>query len=129
MEKLIIKETKYTPLIIFDSEKHTLEIKGESYPENISDFYNPVFEWMEKYLAQLPENQTLIFNIRMVYFNSSSLKALMNLFNMLEKSAETGINVIVNWYYNEDSDTVLEHGEEFREDSELITFNLVMIED
>ncbi|MCP4113483.1 MAG: DUF1987 domain-containing protein [Desulfobacteraceae bacterium] len=129
MENLIIKETKYTPLIMFDSEKHTLEINGGSYPENTSDFYNPVFEWLEKYLSQLPDNQTFTFNIRIIYFNSSSLKALMNIFNMLEKSAENRTNVIINWYYDKDNDIVFEHGEEFMEDSELITFNLVVSED
>ncbi|MCP4345439.1 MAG: DUF1987 domain-containing protein [Desulfobacterales bacterium] len=72
-----------TPLIMFDSEKYTLEINAESYPEN--DFYNLVFEWLKKYLSQLPDNQTLTFNVRMICFNSSSLKALMNLFSIAGK--------------------------------------------
>ncbi|MCP4345440.1 MAG: DUF1987 domain-containing protein [Desulfobacterales bacterium] len=46
---------------------------------------------------------------------------------MPEKSAENGTNVIINWYYDEDNDTVFEHSEEFMEDSELITFNPVLL--
>ncbi len=35
MDNLIIEETKYTPLVRFDSDSHVLEIRGESYPENL----------------------------------------------------------------------------------------------
>ena len=63
------------------------------------------------------------------YFNSSSSKILMNLFDMLNRAAIEGTPVTINWRYHEDNDVALECGEEFMEDLDLtnLTFNLVVI--
>ncbi|MBF0572249.1 MAG: DUF1987 domain-containing protein [Desulfamplus sp.] len=127
MEHLIIEASKSTPAIHFDPEQHLLSIKGQSYPENSSKFYTPVFAWLKEYLA-LPYLKNIIIDIEMSYFNSSSSKILMNIFEMLDESAEDGKSVVINWLYQEDDDTSLECGEEFKEDiSTNVIFNLVEI--
>ena len=69
----------------------------------------------------------LTVNIEMIYFNSSSSKVLMNLFDMLDEKAAAGIKIVINWLYDEENDIALEYGEEFLEDLEDATFNLVRI--
>ncbi len=125
MENLIIEATKYTPSVKFDAAHHTLGISGESYPENISEFYDPVFDWLKRYLGGLPEHQSVTANIDIIYFNSNTSKVLTDFFRMLEKSAAQGRQVVVNWCYDKENDIALEHGKDFREDAVALEFNLV----
>ncbi len=123
MENLTIEATKHTPKVSFDAD--VLEIQGESYPENMALFAEPIFVWLEEYLEQLGE-QTFTVNIALIYFNSSSSKMLLDLFDTLEEKAKNnGKNIIVNWIYEADDYGIEEYGEEFQEDLESLTFNLV----
>ena len=128
MENLIIEATKSSPAIRFYATSHLLEIIGESYPENAAKFYAPMFSWLEEYLETLSDASILV-NLEIVYFNSSSSKVLMNFFDMLEEAAAAGRSIIVNWRYHEENETALECGEEFMEDLEAVTFKLVGISD
>lgn len=124
MENLIIEASKYTPEINFDCQKHILVIKGSSYPENVMTFYDPIFSWLKDYLAQVSD-ETVSVTVDLVYFNSSSSKTLMNFFDLLDDAAGDGKNIIINWIYESDDEDALEFGEDFEEDLENVTFNLV----
>jgi len=124
MQTLEISATKSSPAIYFDASSNTLTMSGESYPENTAQFYEPVFEWLEEYIDSL-NDQPVTFNMELIYFNSSSSKALMDIFDILEEACDDGKNIILNWIYDEDNDAALEYGEEFAEDIETLTFNLV----
>ena len=125
MDSWKIEATKQTPEVCFNAENNILELKGESYPENIAEFSAPVFSWLEEYLEQL-EEQAFTVNIELTYFNSSSSKMLLDLLDKLEEEvADFGKNITVNWIYSADNDTAEEYGEEFQEDLESLTFNLV----
>jgi len=126
MENLIIEPTKCTPAINFNKKNNILEIKGESYPENTSQFYEPVFEWIEQYFHSI-NIEPVIINIEILYFNSSSSKVLMDLFDLCEEASNEGKSIEVNWRYHEENDMALEYGEEFKEDLEVLNFNLVQI--
>jgi hypothetical protein len=126
MENLTIEETKSTPSISFDAQRGTLEIRGRSYPENAAKFYTPIFEWIRSYLAST--NQDIVeVTLEINYLNSSSSKALLNLLDILDAFAKDGRKVIINWLYHEEDETALECGEEFKEDLEWASFNLVQI--
>lgn len=124
MENLKLEATKYTPEISFDCENHLLEITGESYPENIAEFYAPVFEWLEEYLGQLGA-QDVTVNMELIYFNSSSSKVLLDFFELLENAVDDGKKITVNWIYEAEDEDTLEFGEEFQEDFDSLTINLV----
>jgi deoxyribodipyrimidine photolyase len=126
MKNLEISKTKTTPEILFNFSKNELSITGESFPENTSEFYAPVFEWLEEYLDTLSD-QLVTVNIELVYFNSSSSKVLMDLFDMLEESVQNGKEISVNWRYDEDNEMAAEYGEDFMEDLEHLPFHLVEI--
>ncbi|GBC61029.1 DUF1987 domain-containing protein [Desulfonema ishimotonii] len=124
MENLKIEATKYTPEIVFDYENHHLEIKGKSYPENTSAFYRPVFDWLEAYLDR-DDIRAVSVSLWLIYFNSSSSKALLDFFDMLEEASEDGKEITVNWIYEPEDEDSLEFGEEFQEDFETLNFNMV----
>jgi len=126
MNNLEIPKTKTTPEIFFNFSTNELSIKGESFPENTSAFYAPVFEWLEEYINALTD-QVVIVNIELVYFNSSSSKVLMDLFDMLEEAVQNGKEITVRWRYDEDNEMAAEYGEDFMEDLEDLPFQLVEI--
>lgn len=127
MENLIIEATKYTPEITFNADTNILEIKGETYPENTAEFYAPVFEWLEIYLNQL-QDQDVTLNLEITYFNSSSSKVLMDLFDRFEEAFKAGKKITLNWIYDKDNESAQEYGEEFQEDLEVLELNLITID-
>lgn len=126
MENLTIEATKSSPSIVFDAQSGMLEIRGKSYPENAAKFYAPVLEWVNSYL-QSSHNARLRMTLEIIYLNSSSSKAFLNLLDILDRSAKDGREVVINWLYHEDDETSLECGEEFQEEVESAIFNLVAI--
>jgi hypothetical protein len=124
VKNLYIEATEATPEIFFDYEKNILEIKGVSYPENTAAFYGPVFFWLEEYFSQL-ENEEVTVNLEIVYFNSNSWKILVGFFELLDKIAGRGIDINVNWIYEEDDEDMLEYGKDFQEDHGMLAFNFV----
>ncbi|MBT4286108.1 MAG: DUF1987 domain-containing protein [Deltaproteobacteria bacterium] len=124
MNNLVIEPTKYTPNIVFLFDEKVLEISGESYPENTAEFYSPVLKWLIEFL-KIKESKTITVNIIIQYFNSSSSKIFMDIFDLLNEKSREGFDIIVNWNYLEADDNMLEYGEEFQEDVDYLKFNLV----
>ncbi len=123
MENLTIEATKRTPAIHFDFEKHQLSLIGESYPEDVNQFYGQVISALENYLAET-HNQSLQINFDLLYFNSSSAKALMRIFDQLDEAAVQN-KVSIHWMHEVDDDNIAELGEEFGEDFTSAHFQLV----
>ena len=125
MTLLTVTPTKSSPLINFNPETSVLEIRGESYPENCNEFYAPVMSWLEEYVRR--EVARIELNMEVIYFNSSSSKTFMDIFDVLDDAARDGKNIVINWHYHEDNEIAQECGEEFMEDVESVKFNLVEI--
>lgn len=123
MKNIKIEATERSPEIAFDFTNNQFSIVGESYPENISVLYGEIIETLEEHFKQLQES-TVTFNFELIYFNSSSARVFMELFEMLDKTAINN-EVVINWYFEEDDDTMEEIGEEFGEDLEQAKFHLV----
>ena len=127
MEKMHLDATKYTPLIVLDHESGIMEIRGKSYPENTFEFYTPVMEWLQEYFKN-PKEPT-IFNLEIVYFNSSSSKWFFDLFDFLEEQYNNGHKIVINWIYDEDNDVAEEAGEDFKDEFPNLEINLVVKEE
>ncbi len=114
METLSLQGSPKTPTVEMNAETGVIEIKGRSIPENSIDFYRPVVDWLDKY-SENPANETVV-NIQLEYFNTSSSKCILDVFKKLEtvykKNGEKG--VIINWYYEEDDEDMLEAGEDYQ---------------
>lgn len=115
MNDITISGTQSTPEIRSDWAAGQLYLRGDSYPENSYELFNQVFEWLEQFLAQQPA-RPLSLEITLLYLNTSSIKALMDIFDLLEAAHDQGKPVGVNWYYDERNERVAELAEEFRED-------------
>jgi hypothetical protein len=122
-DKLDIAASSRTPAVSFDFAGNHLRISGESYPEDVTEFYGPVFAALDAYLAGLG-NGTCRFDFELIYLNSSSAKAIMMLMDKLDAAAKNGASVEIHWYYDTEDDTMQELGEEFGEDLENAKFHL-----
>ena len=125
MDNINIEVGERSPKITCDWDKGVMEIVGESYPENVTDFYGPVLSALEKYLSTSKDK---IFScaFELLYFNSSSAKVLMRIFDMFEEYSNShGHNIKVIWKVDEEDDNMRELGEEFAEDIENIKFEIV----
>ena len=122
MQNLIIEKTTSTPYINFDMEKGILQIKGESYPENVVNFYSNVVDWIKEYLKIA--NNKIVLEFEIVYFNSSTSKIFLNILELLEKCYESGKDIIVKWICDKENETAIECGEEFMEDLTSLPFTI-----
>lgn len=123
MENIKIEATERAPEVDFNFETNTFLLKGESYPEDVNEFYGSVMDSLEAHLKSL-DGAKVSFTFELVYFNSSSAKILMGLFELLDEVAEKGNEVHVIWAYEEDDDNMEEMGEEFCEELEHATYKL-----
>jgi hypothetical protein len=112
MDPIKIEGTRKTPEVLFDAEKGLIEVEGRSIPENSIEFYNPLVDWLDEY-AKEPKDKTEV-NIRLEYFNTSSSKCILDVFKKLEAIYKSDKDVIINWYYEEDDEDMLEAGEDYQ---------------
>ena len=111
MEPLSIEGTAKTPTVKFNGQEGVIEIKGRSIPENSIEFYKPLVEWLEEY-SKTPLDLTQV-NVQLEYFNTSSSKCILDVFKKLEAIHKSSNEVIINWYYEEDDEDMLEAGEDY----------------
>lgn len=126
MDTISLAATERSPELHFDFEANTFLLKGESYPEDVTAFYGDVLKSLENHLKNL-DGATISFTFELIYFNSSSAKILMSLFDMLEEAAEDGNIVNIVWLHEADDDNMEELGEEFGEDLEAANFTMKAI--
>lgn len=127
METITIAATERSPELRFDFEHNRFTITGESYPEDVTEFYGEPLKALEAHLEN-QNGETVDFTFELIYFNSSSAKVLMSLFDMLEEAAEEN-TVNITWVYEEDDDNMEELGEEFGEDLEEANFTMKPVGD
>lgn len=126
MENINIAAMERSPEVDFNFTANTFLLKGESYPEDISVFYGPVIGKLEEHLGSI-SGAKVHFAFELIYFNSSTAKVLMGLFEILDETAAKGNEVLITWAYEEDDDNMEEMGEEFGEDLENAAFELKRI--
>lgn len=124
MNRLVIEKTGSTPFIDFDPETGYLRIAGESFPENAVKFYAPLLSWIDDFMS-LESSPAVTLACDILYFNSSTSKILMNLFDSLEARVLKGKDVTVKWLCHPDNETAIECGEEFKEDLDHLPFQIV----
>ncbi|SDG78342.1 DUF1987 domain-containing protein [Roseospirillum parvum] len=127
MEPITLEATKRCPEINFDFAANTFLIKGESYPEDVDSFYGEIIEALETHLES-QQGATIRLDLELIYFNSSTAKVLMELFEMMDAAAERGNDVLVAWHYEADDDNMEELGGEFAEELAHARFELKVLE-
>jgi hypothetical protein len=114
MDNLKIEGTQSTPAVTCDKDTGIVEMRGDSYPENSYELFSPILNWLDAFLQT--GGKPLRMNLHLLYLNTSSVKAMMDIFDLLEEAHGEGREVTVNWYYDQQNERVAELAEEFRED-------------
>ncbi len=112
MARIEIEATGSTPEIILDIEAKTLQIKGICTPENPRLFFEPVFQAMDDFQKN---NEKILVEICLDYFNTGSSKCLLNLFYMISNNPTLKTNSEVNWVIEDSDPDIKESGLLFEE--------------
>jgi hypothetical protein len=104
MKDLIIEPTNKTPLVEFHTDGK-LTLAGNSYPENVRDFYGPVISWVDQL-----ETEEINLDLIMDYTNTASAKVLLEMLRKFDITSRFK-TVNINWYYEEDDEDTLEAGQ------------------
>ncbi len=113
MEPLDIKATNDTPRVLLDPDNNLFEISGRSLPEDVVSFYQPILDWLDDYILNpLPKTE---FVFKYIYFNTATSKLVQDILIKLEQLQESGREVQVTWYYEQDDEDMLDLGMEFKE--------------
>ena len=114
MENFFLEPTEITPKIFFDVKTRIFEISGESRPENVKEFFEPVLLWIDNYFIENEKNSKIdyTFKISLEYFNSSSAKFLLTILKKIAIYYFSGFNIKVKWYFEKDDEDMKEAGEQ-----------------
>lgn len=112
MKVITIEATPKTPAVNFNAEQGVIEIRGRSIPENSVEFYQPLLDWLDEYTEKF--SQPTMVHLQLEYFNTSSSKCILDVFKRLEALHKKRNNVLINWYYEEDDEDMLEAGEDYQ---------------
>ncbi len=123
MDNLFIAASPSSPEVDFRFDERRLSLKGESYPENAAQFWGDIIVALRSFLTGDVDTTPVTVNVALAYFNSSSTKMLFSLFGALNDKAKSGTEVVLNWYHDEDDDTIFEFGQELTEDFPDLVFN------
>ena len=113
MKDLRVAATGNTPGIEADWALGRLRLLGDSYPENSFDFFQPLVVWLEAYLSTA---RPLIVEVGLAYLNTSSVRVMMDLLDMLEESFRQGREIRLTWFFEPGNERVAGLAEEFQED-------------
>ena len=120
MCSLIIPGTTDSPLVKLDNESGRIEIQGKSTLSDPIGFYSGLLEQINN----MHKNKLRTLNIRLSYINTGSTKWMLFLIKQLEKMAEPLSAIVVNWYYEEDDESMEMTGQDYRSLLK-IPFNLI----
>lgn len=111
MRSLIIDGKDDTPMVILDKQENKFEITGKSLPEDVTEFYGPIFNWLEEYVRD-PHDETVV-EMNIEYFNSASHKAINQVLEILAQLQKAGKKILIKWYFLREDDDMLESGHDY----------------
>jgi hypothetical protein len=122
---LHISASKKTPEIILNPDG-IIRIKGRSMNGDWTKFSNQIEDWIAEYICD-PADLTCV-DIYLEYFNEINLYVYISLLKKIETVKLKNKKFIINWYYEEGDDVILEKGENISFILD-IPFNFIIIHD
>lgn len=111
LDNIEIKAGEDTPYVMLNASEGYCMISGKSFPPDVSKFFNPLVDWLEE--LKMKKLEALSFNFKLDYYNTASSKLMLDMLYKLEEISQEGTDVVVNWFYPEDDEDLLDAGEEF----------------
>ncbi|MBN1599320.1 MAG: SiaC family regulatory phosphoprotein [Bacteroidales bacterium] len=112
LKKVEILPTESTPGIFMDPEGF-IKIKGKGMVLDNTSNHEKIIEWITKYLAN-PAEVTFV-SICMEYLNSYWTAKLITILKKISDIIFQHKKLIINWFYEEDDEDILERGEHISE--------------
>ena len=117
----------YIPNVDFNVESGVCTLSGKSYLEDTTQFYLPLLEWLDQYCTEV--NEPIEFNVRLSYYNTSSSRSILDIFDLLKLYEERGGRVNVNWFCRDiDMEVIQEEVDDYMEESDL-QINIIPFDD
>ena len=123
--ELRILATKDTPDIILNPDG-MIKIAGRSMFADADYFTNQLEVWIDEYICDPADITCVDFHLE--YLSSNNQKFYITLLRKIEPIKLKNKKYIINWYYEEGDEDILEKGEYISSIVE-ISFNYVMITD
>ncbi|NYT24158.1 DUF1987 domain-containing protein [Alcaligenaceae bacterium] len=123
MTNIFIPASASSPEVDFRFDERRLSLTGEAYPENAAMFWGDIINAVRQFIERDESPAPVTINVALSYFNSSSTKMLFSLFTALNEKAAAGTPVVLNWFHDEEDDTIYEFGQELCEDFTALTFH------
>jgi hypothetical protein len=125
VNELRILPTKDTPEIILNPDG-MIRIVGRSMFADVNDFTKQLEVWIEEYICDPADITCVDFHLE--YLSTNNQKFYITLLRKIEPIKLKNKKYIINWYYEEGDEDILEKGEYISSIVE-ISFNFVMITD
>jgi len=77
------------------------------------EFYLPILNWLRNY--KLEPSEKTVFDFRLIYFNTTSSKLLLDILMILEDIRIGGREVVVRWHALKTDEDMQEAGREYEE--------------
>ena len=110
MEQLFISKTTSSPNVDF-KENGKLSIEGRSFIEDPQKFFSPLLQWVKDL-----STETVNLEIRLDYLNTSSTKMMAEFIKTIDANSKIS-NKVINWYFEEDDEDMIEVGQIIEENT------------
>ena len=127
MSNYELHPTETSPYVNLNASTGELCMQGVSIPENASQFFMPILQWLDGY-AQQPQPKTTA-HIQLEYFNTSSSKRIFDMLKRLEQmQLEKLCKVQIDWLYEENDEDIYNAGADYKTLlDKMVEFNLVRV--
>lgn len=130
MQDLIIEGKRrdyFIPSVHFRAADGLCSLSGESYLEQADFFYAQLQDWLKMYTEQA--KGPITFEFRLEYFNTTSMRYILDMLIQLREYEESGGEVSVRWFYPEWDEEMLKDGEDFQNQTKLENFVFIEVPD
>jgi hypothetical protein len=125
LKKINISATSKTPEVSLNPDG-LIHIRGRSLSGEVDELPQEIENWVDKYLLD-PCDVTLI-EINLEYIGGFKTGYYVEMVRKVKKVLEHGKKLVVNWYFEEGDEDILERGECFSLYLDL-PFNFIEIKD
>ena len=109
-DQFFLKETKNTPMMVFDPGANKFEIIGRSFHENPEKIYSQAISWVESFQPEKGSEFCIVLNF--TYLSSTSVIYLLRLLKRFDAIDKKRCSISVKWQYADDDEIILVTGED-----------------